>query len=45
MWKRHRRRSFGPRRPVLFPEQRPLAIVSALTLVASVALVVYVVFS
>ena len=45
MWKRFRRRSFGPRRPVLFPEQWPLAILTILTLVASVVLVLYVVFS
>ena len=42
VWKRYRRRSFGPRRPMLFPEQWPLAVLSILTLVASVALVVYV---
>jgi hypothetical protein len=45
VWKRFRRRSFGPRRPVLFPEQWPLAILTILTLVASIVLVLYVVFS
>jgi hypothetical protein len=45
VWKRYRRRTFAPRRPVLFPEQWPLAVLTILTLVASIALVVWAVLS
>lgn len=41
MWSRFRRRSMAPRRPVVFRDQIPLAIVSVLALVAG--LVVFVV--
>jgi len=42
MWKRLRRKSMAPRRPVLFPEQIGLAVVTALVIVGSVVLVVLV---
>jgi hypothetical protein len=41
MWKRLRRKTFGPRRPVLFSEQVGLALVTAIVLLGSIALVVY----
>jgi hypothetical protein len=41
MWQRFRRRSVAPRRPVLFPDQYALAIVTGLVLIASIALVVW----
>ena len=41
MWSRLRRRSFGPRRPVLFEYQYALAAVTVIVLVASIAFVVY----
>jgi hypothetical protein len=41
MWARFRRRSMAPRRPLLFREQIPLAIVSVVVLVAGVAFFVY----
>jgi hypothetical protein len=40
MWSRLRRRSFAPRRPILFPEQYGLALVTALALIAGIVLVV-----
>ena len=42
MWRRFRRRTMAPRRPVLFPEQYGLALVTGLALLAGVALVVLV---
>jgi hypothetical protein len=41
MWRRLRRKTFAPRRPILFSEQIALALVTAIVLVGSVALVVY----
>ncbi len=40
LWKRFRRRSFGPRRPAVFPEQWPLVVVTLLVIAGSIALVV-----
>jgi hypothetical protein len=40
-WRRLRRRSMSPNRPVLFPEQYPLAIVTLLVLAGSIAFVVW----
>jgi hypothetical protein len=40
MWKRHRRRSFAPRRPAVFPEQWGLVLVTALFVVGGAAVVV-----
>jgi hypothetical protein len=40
MWKRFRRRSMAPRRPVLFRDQIPLAVVTVVLLVAGVAAMV-----
>ena len=45
MWKRLSRRTFAPRRPAVFPEQWPLAVVTILTLLASIALVLYALIS
>ena len=39
MWRRLRRRSMGPRRPALFLEQYALALVTAVVVIASLALV------
>jgi hypothetical protein len=39
--RRLRRRSFSPNRPVLFPEQYGLAMVTGFVILASVALVIY----
>ena len=44
MWRRLRRRSMAPRRPVLFEDQWALAIVTGIVLVASIALVAWAVF-
>jgi hypothetical protein len=41
MWKRLRRRSMAPRRPILFSEQIALALVTALVLGGSIAVVVW----
>jgi hypothetical protein len=41
MWKRLRRKTFAPRRPVLFSEQVALALVTGIVLLGSIALVVY----
>jgi len=38
MWRRLRRRTFAPRRPVLFMEQWALALVTAAALVAGIAI-------
>ncbi len=45
MWRRLRRKTMAPRRPVLFEGQYALALVTALVLLASVGLVLWVVFS
>ena len=45
MWRRLRRRTMAPRRPVLFEGQYGLALVTGLVLVGSIALVVFVVLS
>ena len=42
MWRRLRRRTMSPRRPVLYEGQYTLAIVTALVLIGSIALVVWV---
>ena len=44
MWRRLRRRTMAPRRPVLFPDQYALAIVTVVVLLASVALVFWATF-
>ena len=44
MWRRLRRRTMAPRRPLLFEGQYALALVTAIVLVGSVALVAWVVF-
>jgi hypothetical protein len=43
MWRRLRRKTMAPRRPVLYPDQWPLALVTGVVLVASIALVAWVV--
>ena len=43
MWRRLRRQTMAPRRPVLFPAQYALALVSVIVLIGSVAVVVWVV--
>ena len=45
MWRRLRRRTMAPRRPVLFESQYALALVTALVLVASAALALWIVLS
>jgi len=42
MWSRLRRRTMAPRRPVLFEGQYALALVTAIVLVASIALALWV---
>jgi hypothetical protein len=44
MWRRLRRRTMAPRRPLLFPGQYALALVTAIVLVGSIALVAWAVF-
>ena len=44
MWRRLRRRTFAPRRPVLYPDQWPLVLATALILILSIGLVLWVVF-
>jgi hypothetical protein len=44
MWRRVRRRTMAPRRPLLFSGQYALALVTAILLVGSVAFVAWVVF-
>ena len=44
MWRRLRRRTFAPRRPVLYPDQWPLALATVLILLLSIGLVLWVVF-
>ena len=41
MWRRVRRRTMAPRRPVLFPGQYALAIVTGILLGGSIALVLW----
>jgi hypothetical protein len=43
MWKRLRRRTMTPSRPALFPDQIGLALVVAIVLVGSLALVAWLV--
>jgi hypothetical protein len=42
VWKRLRRRTFAPRRPVIFPEQWGLVLVTGLVVVLGIAAVVLV---
>jgi hypothetical protein len=42
MWRRLRRKTFAPRRPVLFPEQYALAALTAVVLVGSIVFVILV---
>lgn len=42
MWSRFRRRTFAPRRPAVFGEQWPLVVVTTVVIVASVAVVIWV---
>lgn len=42
MWRRVRRKSLTPRRPILFMEQWALALVTAVALVGGIAIVVVV---
>ena len=44
MWRRLRRRTMAPRRPLLFEGQYALALVTAIVLVGSIAFVAWVVF-
>jgi hypothetical protein len=41
MWKRLRRRTMAPSRPLAFADQVPLLVIVALVLIASIALVVW----
>jgi hypothetical protein len=40
MWRKLRRKSLAPRRPVLFPDQYWLAAITALVLIGSIVAVV-----
>ena len=42
MWRRLRRRTMAPRRPVLFEGQYSLALVTAIVLLGSVAVVLWI---
>jgi hypothetical protein len=44
MWRRVRRRTMAPRRPLLFSSQYALALVTAILLLGSVALVLWAAF-
>ena len=44
MWRRLRRRTMTPRRPLLYEGQYALALVTALVLLGSIALVIWAVF-
>ena len=44
MWRRLRRRTMAPRRPILFPDQWALALVTGLVLLASIGLVLWAFF-
>ena len=45
MWRRLRRRTMAPRRPLLFDGQYALALVTAIVLVGSIAFVAWVYFA
>ena len=45
MWRRLRRRTLAPRRPLLFEGQYALALVTAIVLVGSIAFVAWVYFA
>ncbi len=42
LWTRYRRRSFGPRRPAVFPEQWGLVLVTILAVLIGLAAIVLV---
>lgn len=44
MWRRLRRRTLAPRRPALYPEQWPLAVLSVVLIVAGVAFALWAVY-
>ena len=44
MWRRLRRRTMAPGRPALFQDQYALALVTAIVLIASIALVLWAFF-
>jgi hypothetical protein len=44
MWRRLRRRTMAPRRPILYEDQWALALVTAIVLIGSIALVFWAVF-
>jgi hypothetical protein len=41
MWKRLRRRTMAPSRPMAFPDQIPLLVLVVLVLIASIALAIW----
>ena len=45
MWRLLRRRTMAPRRPLLYDDQWPLALVTAIVLLGSIALVAWAVFA
>ena len=45
MWRRLRRRTMAPRRPLLFPGQYALALVTFVVLLGSIAFVLWVFFA
>jgi len=40
MWRRHRRRTFAPRRPAIFPEQIGLVMVTVAAIVGGALVVI-----
>jgi hypothetical protein len=42
MWRKLRRKTMAPRRPILFPEQYWLAALTAVVLIASIVIVILV---
>jgi hypothetical protein len=40
MWRKLRRKTFAPRRPLLFPEQYALAVLTAVVLLGSIVIVI-----
>jgi hypothetical protein len=40
MWRKFRRKTLAPRRPILFPEQYWLAAITALVLIGSIVAVI-----
>jgi hypothetical protein len=42
MWRKLARKTFAPRRPILFPEQYGLAVLTAVVLVGSIVVVILV---